>query len=541
MTETAPPPPAALSRLSVMMFLQFFAWGAWFATLSLAMGSNDLGAFVGGAFESAPIGAIFAPLFLGLIADRFFPSDKVMGVLLVIGGVLMCLVPGMGEKTQSLYQPVAALTEQLEQTPEGEAVLAVNAEADVRVTLSESDEDLSASTQETLDEAQSAYAEYAASGGTIVWVLIAYMLCYMPTLGLANSVVFTHLPQELFPKARVWGTIGWIVSGLGVGIAGWSASLNIFWVAAVSSLLLGLYCFTLPNTPAPAKGTPLNLGALLMLDAVKLLKSPSFAVFAICSFLICIPLAYYYGQTSAFLGAAGYEQAASTMTLGQMSEIIFMILIPFFFRKLGVKWMLMIGMACWVVRYVLFAMGAPDQIAWMLLLGVALHGVCYDFFFVTGFIYTDKKAPPAIRGQAQSLLVFLTQGLGMFVGLRMAFGGSFPFGGPAIPNTATVGDTTYGTPPSDDLLGAIKDANADAEAPSYLEKMLSMFSKGYPEGIDQKLIDRTMEQWTEYWMFPAGMAAVVLVIFAITFWDRVKRDDVDQIEAAEALPEDAPA
>ena len=405
MSTPAPTPPAVLSRLSVMMFLQFFAWGSWFATLGLAMGSNDLGASIGGAYESAPIAAIFAPLFLGLIADRLFPSEKVFGVLMLIGGAIMCAVAVIA--------------------PQG-----------------------------------------ADKGGLIVWLMIAYMLCYMPTLGLGNSIVFTHLPQELFPKARVWGTIGWIVAGLGVGIAGWSASLNIFWVGAVSSLLLGVYVFTLPTTPPPAKGTPVNVGSLLMLDAFKLLKQPAFLVFAVCSFLICIPLAYYYAQTAPFLGAAGFTQSASAMTLGQMSEIFFMLLIPFFFRKLGVKLMLMIGMGCWVARYALFAMGAPDQVMWMLLLGVALHGICYDFFFVTGMIYTDKKAPPAVRSQAQSLIVMLTQGLGLGIGAQ-AFGW--------WTQECTTADNSV--------------------------------------------------DFAKFWYMPAAFALAVMVLFLLTFWDRV---DVDK-------------
>lgn len=478
MSSLATQPQAVLTRLSIMMFLQFFAWGAWFATLALAMGSNDLGAYIGGAYESAPIAAIFAPLFLGLIADRLFASEKVMGVLMLIGGAIMCVV----------------------------AVLA---------------------------------PQGAEKGGLIVWLMIAYMLCYMPTLGLANTITFTHLPQELFPKARVWGTIGWIVAGLGLGAVGWSASLNIFWLGAISSLLLGAYSFTLPKTPPPAKDKPLDIGSLLMFDAFKLLKSPSFFVFAICSFLICIPLAYYYGQTSAYLGAAGFKEAGAAMTLGQMSEIVFMLLIPFFFRKLGVKVMLLVGMGCWVLRYALFAMGAPDQIMWMLLMGIALHGICYDFFFVTGFIYTDKKAPAEIRGQAQSLLVFLTQGLGMFFGFRMAFGGNFPFTSIKIPNT--FGE--YGAAPTNHqpLIDNITAAKGEAPAPSFVDTMTGMFGKGYPEGVDPSLIEKAMADWQSYWYFPAGMAAVITVIFAIFFWDKVKTDDVDIEDAAEALPEDAPA
>jgi nucleoside transporter len=458
---TAAPSSSTSLRLSVMMFLQFFAWGSWFATLSLSMGANGLGDFIGGAYESAPLAAIIAPLFLGLIADRLFSSERVMAVLMLLGGAIMAAI----------------------------AVLA---------------------------------PQGAEKGGLIVWLMIAYMLCYMPTLGLGNTITFTHLKQEEFPKVRVWGTIGWIAAGLAVGIAGWSASLNIFWLGAISTFALGIYSFTLPHTPPPAKNKPLDLGSLLMVDALKLLKSPPFLVFAVCSMLICIPLAYYYGQTSAYLGAAGFKQAASAMTLGQMSEIIFMLLIPFFFRKLGVKNMLLIGMACWVARYALFAFGAPQQVAWMLLLGVALHGICYDFFFVTGFIYTDKKAPAEIRGQAQSLLVFLTQGLGMFFGFRMAFGGNIPFTKTPLPNTfGEFGKAPAGHAP---LMENLTELTKDQPAPSFLESLFGMFGKGYPEGVNQDLLTAAMSGWKSYWMFPAGMAAVITIIFFLAFWDKVKTD-----------------
>lgn len=465
----------ALIRISVMMFLQFFAWGAWFATLALAMGANGLGDFIGRAFESAPIAAIIAPLFLGLIADRLFASERVMGVLMLIGGGIMC----------------------------GIAVLSKGG---------------------------------AENGGLIVWLMIAYMLCYMPTLGLGNTITFTHLPQEVFPKARVWGTIGWIAAGLGLGAVGWSDSLNIFWLGAISSLALGAYCFTLPHTPPPAKGKPLDVGSLFMLDAFKLLKHPPFLVFAVCSTLICIPLAYYYGQTSAYLGAAGFKQAGAAMTLGQMSEIIFMLLIPFFFRKLGVKMMLMIGMGCWVLRYALFAVGAPDQVMWMLLLAIALHGICYDFFFVTGFIYTDKRSPKDVRGQAQGLLVFLTQGVGMFFGFRMAFSGTIPFTNIAIPNH--VGQYGVGPENHQPLLDHITTLKGEQEAPGFIDTMLGMFGKGYPEGIDMTLVAKAMADWKDYWYFPAGMAAVILAIFALGFWDKVDREGVDEADVAEAAMSD---
>ncbi len=448
---------STLIRLSVMMFLQFFVWGSWFATLALAMGNNGLSKFIGGAYESAPIAAIFAPLFLGLIADRLFSSERVMGVLMLIGGGIMCVIASLA--------------------PQG-----------------------------------------AEHGGTIVWLMIAYMCCYMPTLGLGNTITFTHLPQDLFPKARVWGTIGWIVAGLALGIAGWSASLNMLWVAAASSFAFGIYSFTLPHTPPPAKGKPIDLHSLLMVDALKLLKNPPFLVFSICSMLICIPLGYYYGQTSAYLGAAGFTQAAATMTLGQMSEIIFMLLIPFFFRKLGVKVMLLIGMGCWVLRYVLFSYGAPEQVTWMILLGVALHGICYDFFFVTGFIYTDQKSPVEVRSQAQSLLVFLTQGLGMFFGFRMAFGGNFPFTTSPLPNTFG----NYGAAPTDHaaLMENIKASAGNQPAPSFLESLAGMFGKGYPEGVNPELVTKAMDGWKNYWLFPAGMAAMIAVIFLLFFRDK---------------------
>ena len=226
------------------------------------------------------------------------------------------------------------------------------------------------------------------------------------------------------------------------------------------------------------------------------------------------------------------------MTLGQMSEIIFMILIPFFFRKLGVKLMLLIGMGCWVARYALFAFGAPDQVAWMLLLGVALHGICYDFFFVTGFIYTDKKASVDIRGQAQSLLVFLTQGLGMFFGFRMAFGGNFPFTGKALPNT--YGE--YGVDPAgqDALMENLKEVSTNTET-GFMDSLLGMFGKGYPEGVNAELITKAMADWKNYWLFPAGMAAVIFVLFALLFWDKVDKDVTEDEVAKAASPDEESA
>ncbi|MCA8987812.1 MAG: MFS transporter, partial [Planctomycetaceae bacterium] len=226
-----------------------------------------------------------------------------------------------------------------------------------------------------------------------------------------------------------------------------------------------------------------------------------FLVFIVCSTLICIPLAYYYGITSIYLTDVGFTEPASSMTLGQMSEIVFMLLIPFFFRHLGVKWMILIGMLAWVLRYALFAVAAPQQITWMLFLGILLHGICYDFFFVTGFIYTDKKAPPSVRGQAQSMLVFFTQGVGMYFGYKVAFG--------------RLGDVkAHG-----DLAAAITAARPEGDL-GYIEKLTQMFNVDLP-GVDPELLSSAMNQWQSFWWYPAGMAGAIALIFFLFFWDQI--------------------
>ncbi|HJN65321.1 MAG TPA: MFS transporter [Pirellulales bacterium] len=427
------------TRLSIMMFLQFFIWGAWFVTLGHCLGENNLGDFGGGSYGSAPIAAIIAPLFLGLIADRFFASERVMGVLFLLGGVLM----GLG------YM-------------------------------------------------------YAAEGNgeMMVWMFIGHMLCYMPSLGLSNTITFTHVSdQNDFPKIRVWGTIGWIVAGLFVGFMDWSTDLKILSLAAGGSILMGLYCFSLPHTPPPARDKPINIRTLLMFDAIKLMARFPFLVFIICSTLICIPLAYYYGIASMYLGNAGFLAPASAMTVGQMSEIFFMLLIPFFFRRLGVKTMILVGMLAWVLRYALFAMGADNQEVWMLFAAIALHGICYDFFFVTGFMYTDKVANKDVRGQAQGMLVFFTQGVGMYFGYWIAF----------AERAKTV--TQY-----DDLTAAIEKTHSGQL--SFVDKLNNMFSVEIP-AVDGQLFTETMAQWREFWWLPTIMAGIITAIFFVFFWDKV--------------------
>jgi nucleoside transporter len=434
------------TRLSIMMFLQFFVWGAWFVTLSICLDANGLEAFKGGSYGSAPIAAIIAPLFLGLVADRFFSSERVMGILFLLGGVLMWLSH-----------------------------------------------------------------KYAAEGNgdMMVWLFVGHMLCYMPTLGLSNTIAFTNIPdQNKFPSIRVWGTIGWIVAGLFVGFMGWSASLNILYVTAVSSVILGFYCFTLPHTPPPAKDKPFDIRTIFMLDGFKLLAHFPFLVFIVCSTLICIPLAYYYGITPIYLNDVGFIVPASSMTIGQMSEIFFMLLIPFFFRRLGVKYMILVGMLAWVARYALFAVGADNQVVWMMFAAIALHGICYDFFFVTGFMYTDKVAGKDVRGQAQGMLVFFTQGVGMYFGYKIAF--------------TQLGNVTK----SGDLTAAIEKTRSGQL--SFTDALKNMFSIETP-AVDGQLLSETMAQWREFWWLPTIMAGVIAVIFFLFFWDKV---DIGSDDAA---------
>ncbi|MEQ8850365.1 MAG: nucleoside permease [Phycisphaerales bacterium] len=380
MSDTPKSGAGVITMLSVMMFLQFFLWGAWFVTLGPFMGALGFDSVaIGNAYTTAPIAAIISPFFLGIIADRFFPSQVVMGVLHIVGGGLLFLAPGLA-------------------------------------------------------------GDGSGSAWPFIIVLLAHMLCYMPTLGLSNAVAFhaMHNPEKQFPIVRVWGTIGWIVAGFLVGwlmanrantegldaAAAEQARAQVpvfFYIAGGSGVLLGVFSFLLPNTPAPGKGKPASLGSIVGTDSLKLLKDRSFAVFIVCSLLICIPLAAYYQQAANFATATGVQNVPIKMTFGQMSEIVFMLVMPLFFVRLGVKWMLAVGMLAWVVRYALFGLAwdaspAAEHVIWMVLGGIILHGICYDFFFVTGQIYTERRAPKEVRAQAQGFLVLVTQGVGMFIG-----------------------------------------------------------------------------------------------------------------------------
>ena len=350
-----------------MMFLQFFIWGGWFVTLGTFLGNNlgATGAETAMAFSTQSWGAIIAPLFIGLIADRYFNAERILGVLHLIGAVLMYLMSQAGDFA------------------------------------------------------------------TFYPYVFAYMAAYMPTLALVNSVSFYQMkdPAKEFSIIRVFGTIGWIIAGLAISALGWDAQeaiangalANTFTMVAIASAVLGLFSFTLPKTPpSNSGGETLSIGDLLGFDALKLLKDRNFLMFFITSVLICIPLAFYYQQANPFLVELGMENPTGKMTIGQISEVLFMLLLPVFFKRFGFKKTIMVGMLAWALRYALFAYGNAGELTFMLILGIALHGICYDFFFVSGQIYTDYKAGEKVKSAAQGLITLATYGVGMLAGFWVA-------------------------------------------------------------------------------------------------------------------------
>ncbi len=387
-------------RLSVMMFLQYFVWGSWAVTMGTWLGGMGFsGAEIGLAYGTMAIGAMIAPFFVGMVADRFFASERILAVLHLLGGGLMY--------TASL---------------------------------------------------QTSFA-------TFYPVMLAYCLCFMPTLSLSTSITFDHIndPAKEFPRIRVLGTVGWIVVGLMIGQMGVETTALPLRIAAGVSVALGLFALALPHTPPHAKGKQVTVRDVLGLDALALLKDRSFAVFVVGSFLLCIPLQFYYTFTNVFLNEVGMAAPAAKMTLGQMSEVGFMLLMPFFFARFGLKKIMLAGMAAWAIRYTLFAFGDAGPSAWMLYAGIILHGICYDFFFVSGQIYVDQRASVAFRAAAQGFLAFVTLGMGNFLGSWAS--------------------------------GRIVDAYAIAGG-----------------GHD----------WTSIWLIPAAGAAVILVIFALLFNPKVE-------------------
>jgi len=394
------------NQLSIMMFLEFFIWGGWFVTMSTFLSANltASGAETGMAYSTQSWGAIVAPFIIGLIADRFFNAEKILGVLHLAGAFLMYQ---MSQATDfSVFYPY----------------------------------------------------------------VLGYMIAYMPTLALVNSVSFNQMtnPTKQFPRIRVWGTVGWVVAGLLISLVfNWDSEANVkngllsntFMMTAIASAVLGVFSFTLPKTPpTQTKGERITISDILGLDALKLLKERNFLVFFISSILICVPLAFYYQNLSLFLTENGVEDSTAWTIVGQISEISFMLLLPWFFRKYGFKKTILAGMLAWALRYVLFAFGDGGNMFFAVIVGIVLHGICYDFFFVSGQIYTDSKAGEKIKSAAQGLITLATYGLGMLIGFYIA--------------------------------GQITDANA---------------------------LEDGGHAWKAIWTFPAIFAAIVFVIFALLF------------------------
>jgi nucleoside transporter len=348
------------ARLSAMMFLEFFIWGGWYVTVSNYMSAHAMDLKIALVFSLCPIAAIISPFFLGMVADRFFATEKVLAIMSLLSGVSLLAVPILAPgNNPRLFIPI----------------------------------------------------------------LLFHTLCYMPTLGLTSTLAFHHVknPEKEFPIIRVFGTIGWIAANWVVSkMFHGDTTIVQFYAAGIAAIILGIYSYTLPHTPAPSFGKKATMHDILGLDSLALLKKPSFAIFILCSLLICIPLNFYYAYAPVYVSHVGFKDAAFTMSFGQIFEIFFMLLMPILFLRLGVKYMLFTGMCAWVVRYGLFAAAADHNLRMLVMLGIILHGVCYDFFFVTGQIYVDKVTSPKIRGQAQGFYVLITQGIGMLIGASAA-------------------------------------------------------------------------------------------------------------------------
>ena len=349
-------------QLSFLFFLEFFIWGGWFVTMGtfLSQSFNASGSQLAIAYETQSIGAIIAPFIIGLIADRYFAAQKILGILHLLGAGLLFLAGESGSFAN--FYPY----------------------------------------------------------------IFFYMLLYMPTLALVNSIAFHQMknPSKEFAPIRVLGSFGWIIAGLTIGYLSWESTQMLkftFYMTSGASAVIGIYSFFLPNTPPKIKSDEkISLKTIIGLDALALLKDRSYLIFFIASVLVCIPLAFYYQHANQFLNEVGMKAAASKMVLGQISEIFFLLLLPIFLNRYGLKKVLVFGVLAWGIRYFLFAYGDAGENTWMLLFGIILHGICYDFFFVSGQIYTDFKAGEQYKSAAQGLITLATYGVGMLIGFRFA-------------------------------------------------------------------------------------------------------------------------
>ncbi len=351
--------PLSLSvRLSIMMFLNYVVWGAWYVTLGtyLTQTLKFTGTESGAIFGTAALSCMISPFFVGLVADRFFATEKILSALHLVGAVL-------------LY-----------------------------------------------------FLSQATTFGSVYFLLLAYCLCYFPTIALTNSLTLRNITNAAtqFPLIRVLGTLGWIVIGLAVGFMKIEASSTPFLLAAGFSVVMGLFSLMLPHTPPAAKGQPASWRSILGLDALVMLKDRSYLIFVVASVLACIPLTFYFSFTNAYLNEAGFENAAGKMTLGQMSEVGMMLLMPFLYKRISLKAILLYGLLAWSVRYLFLAFGNAGELSILFYSAILLHGICYDFFFMTGQLYTDQEAPPHLRGAAQGFILFLTYGVGMFLGSMLS-------------------------------------------------------------------------------------------------------------------------
>ena len=351
--------PTLFVRLWLMVFLHYFVWGAWFVTLSTYLDKTLKfpGEQVGLAYGTTAIGAIVSPFFAGIVADRFFATQRLLGCLHLIGAAL-------------LY-----------------------------------------------------YVSTVQSFGQFYPALIAYTISYMAGHGLTNALTLHHSknPAKEFPLVMLMGSVGWIAAGFAVSALKLEDNAGMFRLAAAAALVMGLYSFTLPHTPPKGAGAPVSARTMLGLDALRLMRDRSFATFMICSFLICVPLSFYFNWMHAFMGELNIEKAAMKMTGGQVSDVVFLLLLPFLLRRLGVKGILVLGMVAWTVRFGLLAQFDQTRAAiWMLYAAIGIHGMCYDYIFVMGRMYVDKRASEDIRGAAQGLHAFVTLGAGMFVGSWLA-------------------------------------------------------------------------------------------------------------------------